>query len=205
MIIVHHLVVGRSLFTVWLLEELGLEYRLEIYHRNPDTMRAPEALKKVHPLGKSPVIEDAGRVIAESGAIAAYLVEKYDTGHKLAPSRADETAWVRFVQWLHYPEGSMFTPLLLTLLLKRAQQPPGVIDAFASGEIALHFQYLTTNLGDQDYIFGESLSAVDIGLGYMVSMGERVGLLGPYPKLQAYVARIRTRPAFQRAFEKTGG
>ncbi len=205
MIIVHHLVLGRSIFTVWLLEELGLDYELEIYHRHPETMRAPESLKKAHPLGKSPLIEDGGMVIAESGAIASYLLEKYDSDHRLAPPRGDLAAWVEFTQWLHYAEGSVFAPLLLTLLLKRAQQPAGLLDEFARGEVALHFGYLSDRLGDQDYILGESLSAADIGLAYMASLGQRLELLGPYPRLKAYVERARARPAFQRALAKTGG
>lgn len=205
MIVVHHLVVGRSVFTVWLLEELGLDYRLQIYHRDPRTMRAPAELKQAHPLGKSPVIDDAGVVIAESGAIASYLVEKYDPEHRLAPPRSDQTAWVRFTQWLHYAEGSLFAPLLLHLLLKRANQPPGLLDQFTRGEIELHLKYLSDSLGDGDYILGASLSAADVGIGYMVSMAERLDLLGPYAKLAAYVARIRARPAFQRAWERTGG
>ncbi len=205
MITVHHLVLGRSIFTVWLLEELGLDYRLEIYHRNPKTMRAPPALKNAHPLGKSPVIEDGGMVIAESGAIATYLLEKYDPDHRLSPPRSDLSAWVEFTQWLHYAEGSMFAPLLLTLLLQRARQPSGLLDEFAAGEIALHFGYLSERLGDRDYILGGSLSAADIGIAYMASLGQRLELLGPYPRLEAYLERARARPAFQRALAKTGG
>ncbi|MEL7030440.1 MAG: glutathione S-transferase, partial [Pseudomonadota bacterium] len=106
MIIMHHLRLGRSIFTVWLLEELGLDYELRVYHRNPETMRAPPELKAAHPLGKSPVIEVDGVTLSESGAITSYLIETRDTEHKLAPPKTDRQAWAEYTRWLHYPEGS---------------------------------------------------------------------------------------------------
>jgi glutathione S-transferase len=92
-ITLHHLRIGRSIFTVWLLEELGAQYELKVYHRDPVTMRAQEDLKTIHPLGKSPVIDDDGLVLSESGAITAYLLEKFDTGHLLHPDRSDLKTW----------------------------------------------------------------------------------------------------------------
>ena len=110
MLTIHHLRIGRSIFTVWLLEELELDYDLVEYHRNPETMRAPPELKDIHPLGKSPVIVDDGLVLSESGAITAYLLEKYDSQGKFTPPRSDLAAWGRYTQWLHYPEGSVLCP-----------------------------------------------------------------------------------------------
>lgn len=205
MIVVHHLIIGRSIFTVWLLEELGLEYELVTYERNPETMRAPASLKNAHPLGKSPVIEDDGMTIAESGAIASYLLERYDPDNKLAPPPSDIQRWTTFTQWLHYAEGSVFAPLLITMLLQRAQQPPGLLDAFAAGEVQLQLDYIADQLGDNDYILEDGFSAADIGIGYMVSMAQRLELLGNYPSLDAYAKRVQSRPAFLRAFDRTGG
>ncbi|MCP4997852.1 MAG: glutathione S-transferase [Hyphomicrobiales bacterium] len=140
MILVHHLRVGRSVFTVWLLEELGLNYELKIYERDRN-MRAPADLKEAHPLGKSPVIEDGDLNLAESGAIAAYLVDTYDTDNLLAPPRDDAAARAEWTQWLHYSEGSAFAPLLMKLLL-RGEQEPALIGTFCrwrSGTaLALH-------------------------------------------------------------------
>ena len=205
MILVHHLIVGRSVFTVWLLEEMGLEYELKIYKRN-EMGRAPPELKEAHPLGKSPVIVDDGLMVAETGAIASYLVDRYDVDHKFAPPRSDVAARAEWTTWLHYPEGSAFMPLLMTMLLAREAEPkPPVVSGFTEGEVALHLGYMQDALGDREFLLGDEISAVDIGFTYIVGMAERLGQLGPYPKLAAYLKRNTERPAFQRAVEKTGG
>lgn len=204
--LVHHLRVGRSVFTVWLLEELGLPYELKIYDRGP-TFRAPPELKAAHPLGKSPVIEVDGVTLAESGAIAAYLLERHDPAHSLAPAPdAPAAERAAFWQWLHYPEGSGFLPLLLKMLLMREGEPkPAQIAAFAEGEVALHLGYLRDQLGDRPFILGERFQGPDVGLVYLLSLAQRLGELGPYPTLAAYLERATARPAFQRAMAKTGG
>lgn len=201
MLTIHHLRVGRSIFTVWLLEELGLDYQLVEYHRNPDTMRAPPELREVHPLGKSPVIEDDGLLLSESGAITAYLLHKYDSDGKFGPDDGD-AAWAEYTQWLHYPEGSVFVPLLLKLLALRAGGEQPLINGFADPEVKLHFDHIADKLGDNDFILGDRITGADFGITYMVSMAERLGLLAPYPSLVAYLERNRARPAFQRAVER---
>ena len=202
MLTIHHLRIGRSLFTVWLLEELELEYDLVEYRRDPETMRAPPELKNVHPLGKSPVIDDDGLVLSESGAIATYLLEKHDSQNRFSPPRSDLRAWAEYNQWLHYAEGSVFTPLMMKLLSMRAGGTVEMLDAFADPEVELHFSHIANKLGDNDYILGSSLSGADFGIGYMVNMANMLGLLAPYPTLVEYVERIRARPAFQRAVSR---
>ncbi len=205
MITLHHLRIGRSVFTAWLLEEMGLDYALEIYER--DAMgRAPQALKTPHPLGKSPVITDGGLTLSESGAIAAWLVRQYDPDGRFAPAPDDDAAWAEWTQWLHYPEGSAFAPLLLKLLLSREQQPhPPLISAFAQGEVALHLGYIEDFLADKPFLLGERFQAPDIGITYIASLAQRLGELDGYPRLQAYLERNTARPAFARALERTGG
>lgn len=204
MIKVHHLRIGRSIFTVWLLEELGAPYELEIYIRN-EMGRAPPELKNAHPLGKSPVIEDDGFTLAESGAISLYLLEKFDPENKLGPPTGDPKAHAEWMQWLMYSEASAFAPLLIKLLLSRTEEKPPVFDMFSSGEVALQLGYLEARLSDRDYVMGDTFQAADVGITYIAQMAERLGELGPYPKLAAYLARNTARPAFQRALEKTGG
>ena len=203
MIHIHHLRIGRSVFTVWLVEELGLDYTLTIYERDRH-MRAPPELRKAHPLGKSPVIEDGDLRLAESGAIAAYLIDTYDPEHRLAPPRDDVAARARWTQWLHYSEGSAFVPLLIKLLL-RGDSEPALISGFADGEVSLHLGYMEDFLGDKAFLLGERLQGPDFGATYIVHMAERLGLLQPYPRLQAYRERNMARPAFLRAMERTGG
>jgi len=202
MITLHHLRIGRSLFTVWLLEEAGADYQLEVYLRNPDTMRAPPELKEVHPLGKSPVIEDGDLMLTESGVITSYVLEKFDTEHALHPNKDDMAVWAKYNQWVTYPEGSVFAPLLLKMLTQRGGVDHPVITPFSDAEIKLHFDHITDQLGDNDYILGADFSGADFGMCYVVSMAERLGQLAAYPKLQAYVQRCMSRPAFQRAVEK---
>jgi len=204
MITVHHLRVGRSIFTVWFLEELGLDYALKIYDRN-EMGRAPPELKKAHPLGKSPVIDFSDFTLAESGAIATHLVDTYDTDHAFAPPRTDTIARAKWNQWLAYSEASAFAPLLIKLLLMREDPKPPVISAFAEGEVALHLGYMRDSLGDQAFILGDTLQAPDIGFTYICQMAERLGELNPYPTLKAYLDRNLERPAFKRAMERTGG
>lgn len=204
MLKVHHLRVGRSIFTVWMLEELGATYELEFYDRN-EMGRAPPELKNAHPLGKSPVIDDDGFVLAESGAIALYLLEKFDPENKFGPPQGDPKAHAEWMQWLMYTEASAFAPMLMKLLLSRLEDKPPLLDMFATGEVALQLGYVEARLSDRDYVMGDTFQAPDIGMTYIAQMAERLGELGPYPKLAAYMARNIARPAFQRAFEKTGG
>ncbi|MEL6757680.1 MAG: glutathione S-transferase family protein, partial [Pseudomonadota bacterium] len=196
--------IGRSIFTVWLLEELGAPYELEIYIRN-EMGRAPPELKNAHPLGKSPVIEDDGFILAESGAIALYLLDKFDADNTLGPPQNDPKAKAEWMQWLMYSEASAFAPLLMKLLLSRMEEKPPVFEMFSAGEVALQLGYLEARLADREFVMGDRFQAPDIGTTYIAQMAERLGELGPYPALAAYLARNTARPAFLRAAEKTGG
>lgn len=203
MILVHHLRIGRSVFTVWLLEELGLDYELKIYERDRN-MRAQADLKAAHPLGKSPVIEDGDLKLAESGAIAAYLVDTYDKDNLLAPPRDDVAARAEWTQWLHYSEGSAFAPLLMKLLL-RGENEPTLISTFADGEVTRQLRYIDGFLGDKTFLLGERIQAPDFGMTYIAHMAHRLGELEPYPRIGAYLQRNTARPAFKRAMQRTGG
>ncbi len=204
MILVHHLRVGRAVFTVWLLEELGLDYELKIYLRDQNG-RAQDDLKAAHPLGKSPVIEDGDIKLAESGAIASYLISRYDTQGLMSPPASDIAAYAEYSQWLHYTEGSAFAPLLIKLLLLREAEPkPPVLSTFAAGEVSLHLTYIQDQLGTNPYILGDKMQAPDIGITYILNLAQRVGELDSYPTLQSYLRRMLSRPAFQRAVERSG-
>jgi glutathione S-transferase len=200
MIKLHHLRIGRSIFTVWLLEELNADYEMEVYIRN-DMGRAPPELKEAHPLGKSPVIEHNGLVLSESGAINSYLLALYDKDNKLSPPPSQLKEWATYSQWLAYPEGSVFAPLLLKMLLLRSGVDHPVIAPFSDSEITLHLSHIADQLGDNDYILGE-FSGADFGIAYVVSMAERLGQLGDYPSLQAYWSRMQERDAWKSAIEK---
>ncbi len=202
MILLHHLRIGRSLFTVWQLEELGIDYELKVYHRHPETFLAPAELKEVHPLGKSPLIEDGDLLLSESSAITTYLLEKYDTQNKFSPPRSNLAKWAEFTQWLHYPEGSVFCPLLVKMLLLRSKEPHATLTPYSERETALHLGHLENQLGDREFILGDTFTAADFGVTYVASLAKRLGLLGPYDKLNAYVERNFARSAFKQAVTK---
>ena len=200
MIIVHHLNNSRSQRILWALEELALPYEIRFYERAP--VLAPESLKQVHPLGKSPVISDGDLVVHESGAILDYLARTYGEG-RLAPA-SGTTAWVSYLQWLHYAEGSAMLPLMLGLYAKRLGEPAAPIRPRIESEVANHFGYMETALADRPYFVGDSLTMADIALSFPIEIAESRGILKEYPKLHAWVARIHALPAYRSALEKGG-
>ena len=214
MIIVHHLNNSRSQRILWLLEELGLPYEIKRYERNKKTMLAPPELKAIHPLGKSPVITDGNLVIAESGAIVEYLVNKYGAG-KLKP--ADEKNALLYTYWLHYAEGSLMPPLLLSLIFTKIEtSSPFFIKPVAlaiSGQvkklfigpnIKTHFDFLEDELSKRQWFAGNEFSAADIQLSFPIEAAATRGLLDERPKLKAYLNAIHARPAYQKALERGG-
>jgi len=201
MIRVHHLNNSRSQRVLWLLEELGTPYEIVRYQRKPN-MLAPAELRRVHPLGKSPVIEDAGKKFAETGLIVEYLVERY--GPTLAPPRESDLYW-RYKYWLHYAEGSLMPPLLLKLIVDRLGLLALPAKGFIKSQLKLHLDYLESELANGSWFAGENFSAADIMLSFPLEVARvRAGLDRTRPRLMDFLQRIHTRPAYQRALEKGG-
>ncbi len=220
MLTVHHLNNSRSQRVLWLLEELGVPYQVKRYERDKATMRAPAALQKVHPLGKSPVIEteDGGDKIAETGAIVEYLIERYDTQRQLvpAPGTPERLQWT---YWLHYAEGSAMPLLLLKLVFMR--MPAGVpfflrplVNKIAKTaqvkvtdpQLNQHMLYWAEALRQGNGWFaGKAFSAADIMMSFpLEAAAARVGLGEGHGPIRDFLERIHARPAFLRALE-TGG
>ena len=217
MIIVHHLNNSRSQRVLWLLEELAVPYEVKRYERDPKTMLAPPELRKVHPLGKSPVIGDGPRTVAESGAIIEYLVETHGGGRLQPPAGSDER--LRWRYWLHYAEGSAMPPLLMSLVFAKVRSAPSpffvkpvakaiadkVMDGFVTPQITTHLQFMESELGRSTWFAGEDFSAADVQMSFPVeAAAARGGLDAKYPRLQAFLQRIHARPAYQRALAKGG-
>ncbi|HEU4845249.1 MAG TPA: glutathione S-transferase [Burkholderiaceae bacterium] len=217
MIVVHHLNNSRSQRVLWLLEELGLEYEIVRYQRDPKTMLAPPALRAIHPLGKSPVITDGDVTVAESGAIVEYLVERYGNGLLVPPAgTADKRRWTYF---MHYAEGSAMTPLLMKLVFDRVESGPApffvkpvaraiahkVKSMYIQPQIEQHLDYLEAELSQHLWFAGAEFSAADIQMSFpLEAAAARAGLDGKRPHLCAFLDRIHARPAFQRALERGG-
>lgn len=216
-ITVHHLNYSRSQRVLWLLEELEIPYELVTYERDPKTLLAPKSLQKIHPLGKSPVITDGDQVIAESGNILEYLVDTYGKG-RLVPA-AGTPAYRHYRYFMHYAEGSLMPFLLLNLVfakVKTSKMPffakpiankiaDTVSGLFVTPNLTRHLAFLGDHLTTHTWFAGDELTAADIQMSYAVE--SIVGRLRGYsvsPKLSEMVARMRARPAYQRATAKGG-
>jgi glutathione S-transferase len=201
-IIVHHLNDSRSQRILWLLEELGLSYQIERYERDGKTRLAPGALKAIHPLGKSPVITDDGRVIHESGAIVDYLIRRHGRG-RLQPS-PETPAYDTYVQWLHYAEGSAMLPLLLNLYAARLGEAKAPLMPRIDSEIANHLGYIDDALKGRQYLLGSELTGADIQMSFVGEVAGSFGRRAAYANVDAWVKRMQERPAYKLAIERGG-
>ena len=217
MIVVHHLNDSRSQRVLWLLEDLGLAYDIKRYQRDEKTMLAPPELRKVHPLGKSPVLTDGDLTLAESGAIIEYLVERYGEGC-FAPAR-ELPAYMGYRYWLHYAEGSLMPPLLLKLVFDKIEKSPMPFfvkpiakaisgkakSSFIMPQLNTHLDYLEAELGKAAWFAGDEFTAADVQLSFPIeAAAARGGLNASRPKLMNYLQRIYARPAYKRAVERGG-
>ena len=217
MITVHHLNNSRSQRVLWLLEELGLPYKVRRYERDAKTMLAPPALRKVHPLGKSPVLTDGRLTLAESGAIVEYLVERYGHGRLVPPPGTP--ARLRWTYWLHYAEGSAMQPLVFKLVFDRIEVTPMPLLArpvaraicerakkdFILPQIAQHLDYLEAEIARTGWFAGRTFSAADIQMSFpLEAAATSAGLDSRRPRLMDFLRRIHARPAYQAALAQGG-
>jgi glutathione S-transferase len=201
-IVVHHLENSRSQRILWLLEELGLPYEVRRYARDAKTMLAPPELRRVHPLGKSPVIEDEGQVVAETGAIVEYLVER--EGGRLGPPPRREDV-LRYRQFLHYAEGSLMPPLLAMLVVRRLGLLGRPARAPLQRMFDVHLDWLETELASRPWFAGESFTAADVMMSFPIEAARhRAGLDDKRPNLIDWLHRIHARPAYAAALQKGG-
>jgi glutathione S-transferase len=217
MIVVHHLNNSRSQRVLWMLEELGVPYEVKRYQRDAKTMLAPPELRAVHPLGKSPVIEDAGQVLAESGAIIEYLAERYGEG-RLAPV-AGTPERLRYRYWMHFAEGTAQPPLLLKLLFDRLDKGPMPFfvrpvaraiaqrakGSFVQPNIERNLDFMEGELAKSEWFAGSEFTAADVQMSFPLEAARvRGGLDEKRPRLMSFLERIHARPAYRRAIDKGG-
>ncbi|MFN3297408.1 glutathione S-transferase family protein [Caldimonas sp.] len=216
MITVHHLNNSRSQRVLWMLEELQLPYEIRHYQRDPKTMLAPPELRQVHPLGKSPVITDGELVLAESGAILEYLVDRYGEG-RFKPQPGTPEA-LRYTYWMHFAEGSAMPPLLMKLVFDSVEKKsPRLVRPIAAGiarkvkdlivtpNIRRHLEYMESELAERPWFAGDEFTAADIQMSFpLEASAARGGLDARYPLLTHLLQRMQARPAYQRALAKGG-
>lgn len=215
MLVVHHLNNSRSQRVLWLLEELGVPYEVKRYERDAKTMLAPPELRAIHPLGKSPVITDDGKTIAETGAIVEYVIETYGQGRLIPAAGGPER--LRYTYWLHYAEGSAMTPLLLKLVFTALpERAPGLLkglvrsiaskaqQGFVDPQLKAHVDYWEAELTKTPWFAGAEFTAADIMMSFPLEAGAARAGAGDRPHVKAFLAKIHARPAYQRALEKGG-
>jgi len=213
MITLHHLNDSRSQRILWLLEELNVPYQIKQYTRVNG--RAPDTLKQVHPLGKSPVISDGDITVAESGAIVEYLTRKYDAEHKLVPTTDQDLRDYTF--WLHYAEGSAMTPMIVHLVFNTVvEKSPffirpiakgiseNVHSAFIQPEIIKSFDFIEMTLKESGYFVGDKLTAADIQMSFVMETGSKMIKKEEYPAVFDWLQRVSMRDAYKKALEKGG-
>ena len=201
-IIVHHLNNSRSQRILWLLEELGVDYTILHHQRDAVTNLAPPELLAIHPLGKSPMIDDDGQIIYESAAICEYLCERHGGAH-LVPARGT-TDHVRYLEYMHFAEGSAMTPILLNLYTSRLGEAAAPLAPRISQQMESHFAFMEAQLNEHGHYVGKSLTAADIMMSFPAEIAVMQGLAADKPKLTAFVKWCHAQPAWQRAREKGG-
>jgi glutathione S-transferase len=197
MITLHHLNKSRSKRIIWLLEELGIEYKIVAYQRDTATFLAPPELKAIHPLGKSPVIEDDGIVIAESGAITEYLIDKYAVG-KLAPKKGS-AAYTEYSQWMHFAESSAILPLLLKMFVAKDGCETNFLGAYADNEVEKVIAYFDQSLAGKRYLVDDQLTGADIMMSFIAEIVERNGELTQYRNIQQYLTQLASHSTYVKA------
>jgi glutathione S-transferase len=203
MIEVHHLNNSRSQRVLWMLEELGTPYTVVRYERDAKTMLAPPELKKIHPLGRSPVIKDGDFVLAESGAIIEYLVERYGAGRFVPARGTREYETCRY--WVHYAEGSLMMQLLVKIYLSRIGEPAKALAERVDGAVRMHLEYIGSSLGSSQFLTGSAFTVADVQMSFPLEVCATQGLLGgAHPQLSALLTRLHARPAYQAALTKGG-
>ena len=216
MLIVHHLENSRSQRILWLLEELGVDYEIKRYERDKKSNLAPPELKKIHPLGKSPVIEDNGRVYAETGAMIEHILDTYGQG-KLRPT-AGTPAFDQYRYWLHAAEGSYMPSLVMTLFLNRMETAPmpffarpiakklvaAVREGYLNQTMKAQYAFLESALTNAPWLAGDDITGADIIMSFPVEAFAARGAGEAYANIAAYRMRFQARPAYRRALERGG-
>jgi glutathione S-transferase len=203
-ITIYHLSTSRSERIVWLMEELGLEYQLEMFQREPSGA-APKPMKEIHALGKAPVIRDGDTVLAESGAIVEYIVQRYGGGRLAVPPQAPE--YSRYVYWLHFAEGSLMSLLLIALVLSRvAEAKDSPVRTRIMDRVKQMFAFVDAELAGRPYFAGREFTAADVMMVFpFTTLGNFLDYdLAPYANILAYLKRIESRPAYQKAMALAG-
>lgn len=215
MINIHHLEHSRSQRILWLLEEISVPYEIVHYKRDPETMLAPPELRAIHPLGKSPVLEEEGIIVAETGAIIEYIIERHGGGALRPPPGTPEArAWT---YWMHYAEGSAMPPLLMKLVFERLpENASGLVrplvkgiarraqEGFVDPRLQEHIAFWDASLKETGWFAGEAFSAADIIMSFPLEAAAARAGASEHRNIRDFLDRIHARPAYQTALQRGG-
>ena len=217
MITLHHLENSRSQRILWLLEELGVEYEIKRYERDPKTNLAPPSLKAIHPLGKSPVITDNGKTIAESAVIIDYLINTYGKDRFMPEVGSD--AYNQLQYWLHYAEGSLMPFLVMALIFQKVKTSPmpffvrpvakgianQVLKSYVDPNVTNHLQFIEDHLSKNTWFAGDELSGADFQMIFPLEAAmSRSEVASKLPHILAFVKKVHALSAYKAALEKGG-
>ncbi|ADZ90106.1 glutathione S-transferase family protein [Marinomonas mediterranea] len=215
MITLHHLENSRSQRIAWALESLGLEYEIKRYKRDSSSA-APESLKKVHALGKAPVLDDDGIVIAESGAILEYLCDRYDDEKRLRPVSAEDMLSYRY--WMHFSEGSLMPLLVMTLIFSKVPKQPmpffvrpiakglcgKIQENFVNPRLQPMIELVEDTLSQQTWLAGERMTTADIQMSFPVQALARAVEVDKFPNIQRFLNQVEDNEFYIKAKERVG-
>jgi glutathione S-transferase len=200
MLRLHHLNNSRSQKTLWLLEELELPFEIVAYQRDPATMMGPPAIKALHPMGKSPVLEDDGRLLFESGAICDYLLTRYGEG-RLMPDRQGPD-YLSYVELLYFAVSAGMNPIMQMMHARARGHAEG--DDYIVAELARVLGYIESKLDPGSWLIGEAFTAADIQLSFVAELANYLGPISDHPRIIDWLERLTARPAFQRSIARGG-
>jgi glutathione S-transferase len=215
MITLHYLENSRAQRILWLLEELGVAYEIKHYKRDKVTNLAPKELKDVHPLGKSPVITDGDRVIAESAAITDYLIDLYGNG-KLKPAIGTDD-YLKYQEKMHYAEGTIMSFLILSMLFTKIKDTPvpffikpivkavvkKPMESYVTPNINSNLEYLENELSVTGWFAGNELTGADFMMSFpLEAIASKSDLSSSHPNIVSFVKKIHDMPNYQKALDK---
>ncbi len=217
MLTLYALTQSRAQRIAWLLELLQADYQVQMIERDKESKLAPAHLREIHPLGKSPIIQDNDVIIAESGAICEYLLAKFDTEQRLqiTPEHADFWA---YRQWVHYAEGSLMPLLVMSLIFRKIDEKPmpffakpiarkitdGVRTSFLSPQLALHLDYIEQSLTGKTWLVGDKITIADVMMSFPLQAIAKRANVDALPNIAAYVQRIESNEFYFKAEDKVG-
>jgi len=196
MITLYHCANARSMRSLWLLNELGLDFDLVEMPFHVKHLRTPDYLA-IHPLGRVPCMVDGDLTLFESGAICQYLCERYDDGTLgRAPAHPERAEWL---QWLHYAETVAVhgaSMIQQTIIIAEPDQSP-VVQKLETRRLEKSLEVLDEHLADRDYVLASGFTAPDTNVGYSIHLGRNFTDLATFPNVKGYYDRLAARPAFQ--------